>query len=209
MITLNIPFQGFYDSVHNTIIDCAESRLFEDMQGNNNDGLQTRFCMNCKYTQVFTEYAKAYTSEFKDKFNIPSLKFISLESPRSYNYSTDKIECRISRADIRRIYKEADKAKSANFVTKHCTSRSGYSSFYSPDLKSWGYVDSWEYAQLSLLVQFYFENHDNFDDYWEYNTMQDYESNGYITQWLENACPIIARLYRIHDYLQIRESRSN
>lgn len=211
MITLNIPFQGFYDSVHNSIIDDAESRLFTDRDTGtvNNEGLQSHFFNKYNYKKVYRDYSKAYTESFKREFNIPSLELISLNSPREYNFSTDEIECSTSRADIRRIYKEADKIKLADFVTEHCTSRSGFSSFYSPDLKSWGYVDNWEYAQLSLLLQFYFENHDNFHDYWEYETMQDYECNGYITQWLENACPIIDRLYKIHDYLQIRESRGN
>lgn len=209
MITLNIPFIGFYNSVHNDLIDDCENQLFTDHATGctNNDGLQSRFYNKCDYSKVFTKYAQAYTESFKDEFNIPSLKFISLNSPREYNFSTDKIECSISRSDIRRIYKDADKALLGAFVEEHCTSRSGFSSFYSPDLKSWGYVDNWEYAQIALLLQFYFENHDNYSDDWEYEAMQGYECNGMITQWLEEACPIITRLYTISDYLESRKER--
>lgn len=211
MITLKIPFQGFYDSVHNSIIDDAENQLFIDHEtgADNNDGLQTRFYLACDYKQVFTNYARAYTQSFKDEFNIPSLEFISLNSPREYNFATDSIECSINREDIRAIYKSIDRAVLADFIKLHCTSRSGFSSFYDADVKTWGYVDNWEYAQLSLLLQCYFENHTNYSEYWEYETMAEHESNGYITQWLEDACPIIDRLYRIHDYLMLRASRGN
>lgn len=211
MITLNIPFQGFYNSVHNSIIDDAENQLFTDRDTDctNNNDLQSHFYNKCDYKKLFTDYSKAYAESFRDEFNIPSLKFISLNSPREYNFSTDVIECSINRVDILKIYENADKTRLAAFVTEHCTSRSGFHSFYSPDFKVWDYVDSWDHAQLSLLLQFYFENHDNFNDDWEYETMQDYESNGYITQWLENACPIIGKLYKIHDYLQAREARGN
>lgn len=211
MITLNIPFSGFYDSIHNSLIDDAEGQLFSDYDGNGdiNQGLLSRFINNVDYKKVFIGYARTYTESFKDDFNIPSLKFISLESPKSYNYSTDKIECSISRADIRRIYKNIDKKVLSDFVTEHCTSRIGFHSFYSPDLKSWGYVDNWEYAQLALLIQCYFENHHNYHDYWKYETMQEYEFNGFISSLLCEACPISARLYLIHDYLESRKSRGN
>lgn len=209
MMTLNIPFQGFYNSVHGATINDAEDMLFTDHDTGTttNAGLQLHFYNKCDYKKVFTKYAKSYVESFKDDFNIPSLEFIRMDSPREYNFYTDKIECNISRADIRKIYNNADKVKLSEFIVEHCTSRSGFYSFYIPNLKSWGYVDNWEHAQLSLLVQFYFETHDNFNDDWEYNTMQNYESNGFITDYLENACPIIQRLYKIHDYLQVREER--
>lgn len=200
---------GFYDSIHSAIIDDTETQMFSDYEGDGdvNEGLQQHFYAKCNYSKVFNKYAQAYTESFKDQFNIPSLNFISLNSPREYNFETDKIECSVSRADIRRIYKDADKTLLALFVEENCTSRSGFWSFYSPDLKTWGYVDNWEYAQLALLLRFYFENHDNYDDHWEYGTMQSYESNGRVTQWLEESCPVIDRLYRIHNYLEARKER--
>ena len=207
MITLKIPFQGFYNSVHSMLLDNAENYLFTDSDSENqNEGLINRFRCACNYKQVFAEYAKAYVDCFSVQFDIPSLKFISLHSPKEYNFTTDTIECSIGREDIHRIYKSIDRVVLADFIELHCTSRSGFSSFYDADVKTWGYVDNWEYAQLSLLLRCYFENHTNYSEDWEWDTMQDYESNGYITQWLENACPIINRLYKIHDYLMIRES---
>lgn len=207
MILTTIPFSGFYNSIHNDNIDQAENQLFTNDNGENNDGLQTRFNAKCDYWKVYDNYARAYAEQFAEDFKIKSLKFVELNSPKFYNYSTDIIICSISRADLRAIYKATDKQKLADHVKECCTSRSGFISFYNPDLKTWGHVDAWEMPQIKLLLDVYCSaEYRDFSDY-ELYCMDDYSGNGYFENWLLDACPISDRLFAIHDYLQAREAR--
>jgi hypothetical protein len=209
MILTTIPFSGFYNSIHNDNIDQAENQLFTDYDTGtiNNDGLQNHFYMKCNYSQVFKKYAAAYAEQFANDFKIPSLKFVEIDSPREYNFSTDQIVCSISRADLRAIYKSVDKQKLADHIETECTSRSGFHSFYDPDIKTWGYVDKWEIPQIKLLLDVYCSaEYRDFSDY-ELYCMDDHPGNGYFENWLCDACPITNRLYAIHNYLQTREAR--
>jgi hypothetical protein len=207
MILTTIPFSGFYNSIHNDNIDQAENQLFTNDNGENNDGLQARFNAKCNYSQVFKKYAKAYTEQLSEDFKIKSLKFIELDSPRFYNYSTDVIVCSISRADLRAIYKATDREKLTTHVRGQCTSRGGFISFYAADLKTWGYVDTWEQPQIKLLLDVYCEQfYKDFNEY-ECYCMDDHSGNGYFENWLCDACPMSDRLYKIHNYIQTREAR--
>lgn len=209
MILTTIPFLGFYESIHSANIDDAESRLFADRDTGtiNNDGLQAQFSDKCNYSQVFKKYAVAYTEQFAEDFKIKSLKFVELNSPREYNFSTDQIVCSISRADLRAIYKATDRQKLTDHVREQCTSRSGFVSFYDPDLKTWGHVDAWKQPQIKLLLDVYCAGEvGDFSEY-ELYCMEKYQGNGYFDDWLCEACPISERLFTIHDYLQIREAR--
>jgi hypothetical protein len=209
MILTTIPFSGFYESIHNDNIDQAENLLFANNDGISNEGLQTRFFKECNYSQVFKKYAEAYADQFSEDFKIRSLKFVELNSPRQYNFSTDHIVCSISRADLRVIYKATDRQKLTDHVRENCTSRSGFMSFYDPDLKKWGYVDNWEQPQIKLLLDVYCDQETDAVDFNDYEVycMDDYSGNGYFDDWLCEACPIVDRLYKIHNYLQTREGR--
>lgn len=209
MILTTIPFAGFYNSIHNANIDDAENQLFTDRDTGteNNEGLQARFSDKCDYWKVYDKYARVYAEHFAEDFKIPSLKFVELDSPREYNYSTDVIVCSISRADLRAVYKSVDKKELADHVRENCTSRSGFMSFYDPDLSTWGYVDKWEMPQIKLLLDVHCAGEvGDFSEH-EVYCMESYSGNGYFDNWLSEACPISNRLFAIHDYLQIREAR--
>lgn len=209
MILTAIPFAGFYNSIHSSNIDDAENQLFTDYDTGiqNNDGLQAQFFDKCDYSQVFKKYAAAYADKFADDFKIPSLKFVELDSPREYNFSTDQIVCSISRADLRAIYKATDREKLTTHVKQECTSRSGFISFYDPDLKTWGYVDKWEQPQIKLLLDVHCSNKvGDFSEY-ELYCMEHHSSNGCFENWLCDACPISDQLYTVHNYLQTRGAR--
>ena len=209
MILTTIPFSGFYNSIHNDNIEQAENQLFTNDNGENNDGLQVRFNAKCDYWKVYDSYARAYAKQFSEDFKINSLKFVELNSPKFYNYSTDIIICSISRADLRAIYKATNREKLTSHVKQECTSRSGFFSYYDPDLKTWGHVDAWEQPQIKLLLDVYCEQETDAADFNDYElySMDSYRGNGYFENWLCHACSISDRLYKIHNYLQTREAR--
>jgi len=96
------------------------------------------------YIDGFIEYIADYGLKINQrKKNYASeidlhikLKFEAIDSPQYYNYSTDRLICKISIGDIRKILKahKKDNYKLLNeFCIANFTSRSGFHSFYSND----------------------------------------------------------------------------
>ena len=205
-----IPFSGFYYSIHDDAINSEIERIFSDYETgcDVNNGLVDRAHMDGNFRHFFVEYAKAYVEAFADEFEIPSLKFKELDSPREYNFTTDKIVCEIDIRDVRRIMADIDKKELENRVKERFTSYDGFISFYSNDVNDWpSEVSDWDCNQLRTLLEVYAGATNEFDQWAEFNLMDDCSGNGYVTQWLEESIPSIERLYKIHDYLQERESR--
>lgn len=208
-----IPFAGFYESLHSSMISDTENQMFSDDNGNENTGLTSALFEICKHRQVFEKYADNYVKSFAEVFKIPSLMFEELKSPREYNFTTDRIFCTIDIEDVKRIHATLlDGEGWAVFVEKAkemFTSRSGFASFYNPDIETWGELEDWDANQLGCLLAAWadFEHGEEFDSYAEYNLMEDYGSNGYIDNWICEASPGIERLFTIREYLQKRAER--
>lgn len=206
MIT-QIPFSGFYETIHAMYIDDAEYDLFRPRDGNGceepNPGLLERFRRASDYSKVHTEYAKKYAAEFSDKFKI-EFTFNSLNSPREYNFTTDHIFVNIAFSEISRIKRAVTNAQLQAVAIRELTSRSGFASFYDPDIKTFGPLKSWDHGKLSILVMAYVENHANYEEDYEDSLTQDFSGNGCIDNWLCAACPITERLYKVFNYLETR-----
>lgn len=205
-----IPFAGFYDSLHEDLIVDAITQMFQDDDGTSNAGLSARVFSACKFRQVYEKYAKCYAESFADVFGIPSLKFVALQSPREYNFETDRIFCTIEVDDVNKILAAVDKevfeAKAADMFT----SRSGFASFYNPDIDTWpADVSDWDCNKVGCLIAAWadHEHGEEFDAWAEYNMMQDLSGNGYIDNWVYEATPGTERLYKISDYLRMRAER--
>jgi len=204
-----LPFSGFYESLHGHMIDQACEQMFQDDNGHDLPhiaALRHRHWQSCNYHQVFVKYAKAYALEFTEKFAV-AVAFQSLESPREYNFDTDRIMVTISAKEVRRIHGATDAKALAEMVKDQCTSRSGFISFYDPDMATWGPVETWDSPQVALLLRTYAYQEADFDSWAEYYLMEDYSCNGYIDNWLNDATPAAGRLYKIHDYLMRRAER--
>mgnify|MGYP001809913033 CR=1 FL=1 len=95
----------------------------------------------------------------RESYRRPSagLKFESLDSPREYNFSTDRIFAYIPRATIRAAFarSKADdhKTLAAVIVARH-SSRSGFASFYESDLADWlaTPLAEWDHNHLQTLI---------------------------------------------------------
>jgi hypothetical protein len=215
MKTIIIPFTGFYGSLHSDLIQDAETQLFSDDQGTVNDALQERFYRACDYRHAHTQYAKAYAQAFAEKLELP-LTFESLQSPREYNFTTDRIFCNIDDATVTKLHEETNTPTLRTVAAQNHTSRSGFFSYYSPDIDTWGCVDTWDHNQLATLLEAWMLDH--FDDLhgahsdgkwtqWdEHYLMQDYASYGHLDNWLCHA-PAAARIANVASYLRSRAER--
>ena len=117
MQNFNIEFEGFYDSAHSNLIDSIIESYYIDSE-------------NIDYSSTYIEYSKQYVNILNDILEI-DLKFIQLNSPRFYNYETDKIETGIKDKDFNKlndIY--VNDINFINYVNESCKSYDGYISFY-------------------------------------------------------------------------------
>lgn len=207
-----IPFSGFYESIHDSEIDRALEQEFSDSSGNANDGLVSRAFDWVNWRAVHVAYAKAYAEQFSEEFEILGLEFESLQSPREYNFTTDRVFVNIPDSEVIRILAETPRTTLDAVAAEWFTSRSGFSSFYSPDVDGWGDLATWDHNQLGALVAAYVLHRregERFDMWAEYSLCEDFGSNGDLSNWLFTDCkPELLRIAKVGDYLRQREDRA-
>jgi hypothetical protein len=217
MLSIIIPFSGFYESLHSSEIDEAENMIFQDDSGSPlafAEKLHENFYWACDYGHVNTEYARAYAGEFAEKMGLKTLKFEALNSPKEYNFTTDRIFCTIDYPEVQRLFNETNTPTLRITARANHTSRDGFYSFYNPDFETWGDVTTWDSNQLATLLEAWIV--DNFEDYHDGDTwtqwdeiylMSGYSSNGYLDNWLCHA-PGAERVANIASYLRQRGERA-
>lgn len=197
-----LPFSGFYCSLHDDAVDHTIDMIFED-----NENLKQHLSDNCDYREVYTKYAAEYTRAFSEEFKI-DLSFKSLQSPREYNFTTDRIFADISIAEIKRLYTAVDKTILQKCAAERFTTRPGFISFYDPDIKTWRAVDTWDCNQVgTLIIAVVAAENPDYDQWSEMALMESAQCNGYIDNWIHESTPCAQRLYKIADYLNTREAR--
>lgn len=187
-IKLEVPFQGFYNSIHSLNIDNA----FEQEHTDDGGELDTDACQELHDTtdmqKVYVEYAKHYVEQLNSELQF-DLTFNQLHSPREYNFETDTIEVLIAEDDLDVMFKvlcaKYNKELRA-FIANELEPRDGFIPHYSNDLNDW--LDDCNYEpsalatpQITLLLAVYISECTDFD---EAHLMDDVNSNGYLTDWI-------------------------
>lgn len=200
-----IPFSGFYNTWHDQMLEDEFSQMFSDDQGTVNDKLYELALDACNWRKVHEAYARDYAETFGQMCELPSLKFDELNSPREYNFLTDRIFVTLTQKDINGAWKRIDKELFSRICKEMFTSRSGFSSFYDPDYKSWGPIRDWDPNQLGALMHALADHHG-----WDQlEAMESTRDNGYFDNWIYEAIsePVRSRVFKIHNYLREREER--
>lgn len=202
-LTSTIPFSGFYDSIHDNAVDRAIESLFEDDNGDCNSNLIAHFyCSNCiNYDKVRTAYAKDYVQAFAIAAGL-QLIFDELDSPKEYNFQTDRIFVKIAPKSVIELFAKADKNALRDRIRKEYTSRFGFISHYSPDIYEWPKdVMKWDHNQVGTLIAASV----NFD---EEKYMEDISGSGKVDNWVYSALNEKGmRLSNIAVYLRARQGR--
>ena len=192
-----LPFQGFYESVHDEGLCWGLDNMFTAENGDAIEDLQVRANDVVDWGRVYVLYAIAYAGAFATEYEIPSLKFAELDSPREYNFTTDRIFCEISEADVRRLFAEVDKAALSTAAKARHTSYSGFHSFYDPDWTTWGDVASWDHNQVCTLLVAVAEDLD------EEALMESDRNNGRLDEWFtDNNEPMVQLLNELDQHRQ-------
>ena len=155
-----IPFQGFYESIHGINIDEAIESFFQDDEGNYH--IPDNFWEKVDYKKIHLAYSKLYTESFfehlKNEFDLElnSYEFSAAESPRFYNYETDRIFVSISLEDAEKILNIVDKNELNDLIKERFTSHDGFISHYPNSLSEWPEsVSEWDLNQIGTLFDLF------------------------------------------------------
>lgn len=207
-----IPFMGFYASWHDDAIDRAFQDMFQDTNGRAYHGVlaYSHAHADTQFSDVFRAYAHSYAHSFAKEYGLDSAQFVAMESPRAYNFETDRIFIRITRREVARVFRDTDSAILTRIAGERHASRSGFISSYSPDVSEWGDVQEWDHNQLATLLLAYVETQtgDAWDSETEFALMESASDNGYLDTWIYDAMGEKARrAVKLAGYLRDRAER--
>lgn len=144
-------FSGFYESIHTWNFDREEEYAMENYPESDWDDF------DWKNDEI--GYCKSYVRAVAKEIGF-EMEFVEMTSPREYNFTTDKIYVSMKVKDIKEIAKVAlDSEEMKKLVKARFTSRDGFASFYSNDIKEWKEkkVEDWDYNELGTLLDAYIE----------------------------------------------------
>ena len=207
-ILTTVPFAGFYESWHSHNIDRAENSIVQDDSGD------PMFCLfehaEIRYGEVRLAYVQSYVDSFGAEFDV-ALEFESTSSPREYNFETDRVFAHISTKDLARLYKETRRSGALDrYASERFTSRSGFSSFYSPDWKTWGPLRNWDHNQIGTILDAYVcSDGDTFREWEMYESMESADGNGCVENWIWDSMDKkdARRMDKVISYLRERRKR--
>lgn len=164
-----LPFSGFYESIWSSEVDWCEEQEVEriaEEHGISKKELWDIFYRHSKYHRAYEKIAEEYVGYFADMMGV-KLTFNIMNSPREYNFTTDRIFADISVADAYNLYRQAGKKKVRTMAKKMFTSYDGFISYYSSNIDDWGKLYTWDHNQLLCMLEALME-----EDF-EYSLLED------------------------------------
>jgi len=163
-----IPFQGFYNSLYSYAIEGAiESSLdwytedYELTEAQRDTLANGYLEKNTSefYYNVSKDYAESFIYEIERDTGLTlNARFESMESPREYNFKTDRIFIELTEdsavAFVNYIL-ENHKDEFRNLIAQRFTSRDGFWSNYKNTLEAWGDPSKWDLNQLGTCFQIF------------------------------------------------------
>lgn len=198
-IEIEIPFWGLYDSIHDQFLEDAIQSAFsydyetgEDIElGDDYD--DARWNADIDWGKIHEGYAKAYTEEFGDRFDL-DLEFVEMTSPKYYNYSTDRIFANVPIDQINKIRKEVEAHPEwPQYIKDRYTDRDGFWSNFPSDYKDEGWTkEELQPVQYETILEFYLENIEQDED-WQHFLMDDFRGNGGMDDLVDDAVEAIKK----------------
>ena len=166
--TIAPGFSGFYNSIWDfdydyVVTDINELREEKELEPIDSDIIDIDFTSYKNY--IGKEYCKALTLNILDKQSILMVEFKEIDSPREYNFTTDKIVCDVT-IDTGKVseWVKANREDLAKYVHERFMPRDGFMPFYSNDIDVWDEVttgftnfdfeDGWVYINGIIEVMF-------------------------------------------------------
>lgn len=154
-ILIQIPFDGFYNSVTDTLLDDDVNYHIEQLQ-EENPGYNDYPDYSVDHVYIVKEYVKAYSSWLvNNDFPAIDLEYDSLSRSREYNFTTDRIFCYVSMGDIEKYYKAfMVNGNNQQVINDTFKSHDGFASFYNDFVDEWKNIplSDWDHNQLMILL---------------------------------------------------------
>ena len=203
-----LPFSGFYHSPHSEAIDSQEEQLFSFDYGKVHDSLYEHYWKHMDYEELYKKYAESYVEAISELTEL-ELEFDGLSSPREYNFTTDRIFASISRKSLAEVVRAVRGERLKKMAKEMFTSRSGFISYYSPDVSEWGRVEDWDHNQILCALQAYFEylNHGS-SVLLEYQALDRICEGGTLDGLIYSSASVESiRAMNVFGYLRMRQER--
>lgn len=154
-ILIQIPFDGFYESVTDTLLDDEVNCYIEQLQEKNPE-YDDYPDYSIDHVYIAREYVKAYSSWLvNNDFPATCLEYESLSRPREYNFTTDRIFCYVTMQDIEKYYNLfLQNENNQELINDRFKSRDGFASFYDAFVDEWRNIPlcEWDHNQLMILL---------------------------------------------------------
>ena len=165
---VKIPFCGFYESLAGAIAEDNAFNAWPDRKDQSDpseltDEESEKFWdwSNDHYKEFEMELADQYISNMVMEINrlagvelVPVAESIVIDSPRQYNFTTDRLFVKFNSQALIDLYNKTDKELLAGVVKDQFTSYDGFSSFYSGDIISeeWSDPEQYDHNQWSAVI---------------------------------------------------------
>lgn len=156
-----IPFNGFYESTWSVELDCIEEQEAEQLASEEYEGFEASEIQeiisqhtqhNVMFQAIAAEYVKAFQDWLECEWDIRvEMRYNAMTSPREYNFETDRIFVEVELNHMNALMDAVGRDKVATAARELFTSRSGFISFYDPDIESWGELETWDHNQLFAI----------------------------------------------------------
>lgn len=184
-------FPGFYNSILDDLMDRTIEMEMEST-GETYDEIMDRYSAHLAMHAI----AKAWVKGFAKETGIP-MELEEVQSPREYNFTTDRLFVRVPIDTIEQIASQMDDKILRETIRKNHSSYSGFISFYPNDLDhpKWQKpVREWDPNQLETLLEAKLLQDDYDQEYVEdscYNTVayEGAEDAGWIKDRPEKEAP--------------------
>lgn len=131
-IKFYIPFEGFYYSIYESMVESIIDNEIQEGYLKNDDNINYKSIFEAMAESIFNDIIEIFIDETDiNSLNSSDIIYEGLSSPTYYNYSTDKLMAKISYNNYSTIWhKYIINNDFVNYVNEASKSRDGFSSFY-------------------------------------------------------------------------------
>ena len=177
LLEIRIPFDGFYSTMHGVKCDdrelmefCVENNIIEDLYSVEDltAEMYEKFdnWRGAKYQDIQKEYCEEYTQNFFKRLNRDiklqyktSLELkpssVVMTSPREYNFTTDRIFCKVDYNLLFDLFCMVDKKILDAKIKEDYTSYDGFASFYDNSVsgEDWKDAKNFDHNQWCTVLE--------------------------------------------------------